>query len=253
MKKHILSILLFLLFICQALAADGNPKDPGQTFYRANALYEKGDYANAVEGYKSLLDSGIESGNLYYNIGNAFFKLGKLGYAILNYERARRLIPQDSDLKANLDYARSLAGDEARQKNPIFRIIKLPFRYLSMNNLTLTVCAIYLLTILLLVVSILNRLLAKRIRFLTIFFSGIFVFALAAFAIRYYEEEVLKYGVIVEKEVECKYEPIDKSTTYYSLGEGSKIIILKVRNDWCQIKRLDGKIAWVKRVAVEKI
>jgi tetratricopeptide (TPR) repeat protein len=74
-------------------------------FYQANDFYEKGQFQSAVDSYQKLLESGYESGNLYYNLGNAYFKLGNKGQAILYYEKARRLIPSDADLKANLAYA----------------------------------------------------------------------------------------------------------------------------------------------------
>ena len=84
----------------------------GAFFDEGNQRYQAGDFDGALERYAQILDDGLESGELYYNIGNTYFKLGELGPAILYYERARRLMPSDGDLLANLELARSLTADE---------------------------------------------------------------------------------------------------------------------------------------------
>jgi tetratricopeptide (TPR) repeat protein len=106
-------LILSALWASAAQAADTAPASPQTTFFHANALYKDGQYDAAVQEYEQLLQSGRTSGNLYFNLGNAYFKAGKKGKAIVNYERARRLIPGDPDLRANLEYAQSLTGAEA--------------------------------------------------------------------------------------------------------------------------------------------
>lgn len=239
-----------------AVFAEEKPADPNQLFYKANAFYEARDYTKAIETYLSILDSGIESGNLYYNIGNAFFKLGKTGYAILCYDRAKRLMPRDSDLRSNLEYARTFVeepGYDAPPRNIIIRAIRLPFRALNLSNLTIFVAFLYLVISALLALSMANRILGRKIRFVTWSVAVIFLFSLTAFCLRYYTEAMLKRGIVIQRDIECKYEPIDKSTTYYKLGEGTEVLVLKTRGDWRQIRRSDGKIAWVKKDAVEPI
>ena len=88
------TVLLFAALIgfvaYPTFAQDTKSNDPNQLFYTGNHYYQTQDYIKAVEEYVKLLDTGIENGNLYYNIGNGFLKLGKVGYAILCYEKARR-------------------------------------------------------------------------------------------------------------------------------------------------------------------
>lgn len=81
------------------------PCEPVAYFRQANDYYRKGQYEQALILYKKLDHLGYSSGSLYYNLGNTYFKLGKKGLAILYYEKARRLIPQDDDLKTNLAIA----------------------------------------------------------------------------------------------------------------------------------------------------
>ena len=70
---------------------------------KANQLYENGKYIEATNLYQHLVDQGIQNSALHYNLGNAYFKLGQLGLAILNYKRASLIDPRDSDIRANLN------------------------------------------------------------------------------------------------------------------------------------------------------
>lgn len=255
-KIILFTILIAISFSGFLSAAAEKAETPAQSFYLANADYAKQNYAKAVEGYLKVLDAGIESGNLYYNIGNGFFKLGKIGYAILCYERARRLIPADSDLKSNLNYARSLVEDGLSQiprKRFLARMIERPFESFNLNSIVAIGTVLYTLIIIIVVLNMVSPAFARKSKVFLMTVGVVFFFNLAAFGIRYYEEEILKYGIVMQKGVECKYEPIDQSTTYYRLGEGNIVRVIKTRDDWRQIRSLDGKIAWVKKDQVEEI
>ncbi|MDP2928917.1 MAG: hypothetical protein Q8O01_02485 [Candidatus Omnitrophota bacterium] len=231
-------------------------KDPRSLFYKAGSLYEKREYQKASEEYAKILDIDSESGPLYYNIGNTFFKMGKTGYAILAYKKAERLMPGDSDLKSNLAYAESLTEDSALQALPLNKLawfFKLPFRDYNLNTVAVTLIILYLMLIAMALAVIVNSALKRRLAIL--FYPVLigFLLTLGAFSIRYYDEEILSHGVVIAKEAECKYEPIDKSNNYYTLKEGQKALVLNTRNGWRRIRRLDGKMAWVKSDAVEEI
>ena len=104
--KKIFSLftLVTLVFISGAFAE----KENLAKFYEANFAYKEGEYAKAILVYEEVLQDGLESGSLYYNLGNSYFKDEKLGKAILNYERAKLFMPRDGDLVSNYQYARSL-------------------------------------------------------------------------------------------------------------------------------------------------
>lgn len=91
---------------------------------RGLAAYEKGDYADAVKSFQQVLSEGVDDPIVHYDLGNAYFKSGRLGLAIYHYRRAHALAPRDKDISANLDYARFLAidrveGEEARTDRPV--------------------------------------------------------------------------------------------------------------------------------------
>ena len=101
--KRIITFAAFFL----ALSANIMAEDNNTLFNRANELYKNGQFAQSIEVYNQILASGYESGDLYYNLGNAEFRNGSLGNAILNYERALRLSPNDDDIRNSLEFARS--------------------------------------------------------------------------------------------------------------------------------------------------
>lgn len=257
MKRSILLISAALLIFTGAMGVSAEEKkaDPNQLFYTANHNYELRDYVKAMEGYVAILESGLESGNLYYNIGNGFLKMGRLGQAILCYERAKRLIPHDSDLKANLTYARSLAENTSDRTQGAFILnaINAIFESYSLRAVIFSATFLYLILLLLAGIFTAKPFFARRFRALMVLVIVLFVLNLTALASRYFNERILKHGIVVQDKVECKYEPIEKSTTYYTLREGGDVLILATRNGWRQIRRPDGKIGWVKKEAVDGI
>ena len=104
-----------------------------QLYKQANQLYEKKEYPKAAEVYE-IIASKVRNGNVYYNLGNTYFKLGQRGKAILYYERARQLMPRDKDIRGNLRYAISLNKD--KQFAPFNSILN---NLITINELTVLV------------------------------------------------------------------------------------------------------------------
>ena len=104
-----IGILVFICFLNMAQAKTG-PSFVEQ-FFEANQAYKNHQFQQAIDGYIHLIENGHENGQVYYNLGNAYFRIGDLGRAILSYERARLLIPRDGDLSFNLSHARNQTQD----------------------------------------------------------------------------------------------------------------------------------------------
>jgi len=254
--KTIFGVLMCLFAASACFGEDEKAFDPQKIFYRANTFYAERDYSKALEAYRSILGTGLENGALYYNIGNCYFKTGRLGYAVLYYDKARKLVPQDSDLASNLSYAKGQLGDpniEPPSLNIVSRMIKRPYNGLNLNALSILTLAVYIFVIAISCLLIARPFLWKKLGAFYIIAMIFFSTNLSAFAIRYYDEEMLRRGVVVQKSVEAKYEPIDKSTTYYNLQEGGDVFILATRDGWRQVRRTDGRIAWVPKDAVEEV
>src|SRR5437867_9197539 len=102
-RSPIASLLLLLLFADARVACPAQPL--AGVFSQANADYQKGDFISAEAHYRRLLDAGVESGSIYYDLGNACFKQKKLGEAIYFWEKARQKLPGDRDVRENLELA----------------------------------------------------------------------------------------------------------------------------------------------------
>ncbi|MCA1784850.1 MAG: BatD family protein, partial [Desulfobacteraceae bacterium] len=113
-KKLVKTLAMVILAVCLAgaLPEPGHAADTTPRFIDAVNKYQAGAFAAAAKSFEAIAESGIRNGHLFYNIGNAWFKAGETGHAILWYERANRLIPRDPDLRFNLAYARTLVKDK---------------------------------------------------------------------------------------------------------------------------------------------
>jgi len=248
LSRSIIPFVLFLLFS----SGTGFPFTTPDlsAFYQAKAYYEHADYDEAIKLYNSILETGVESGNLYFNLGNCYFKKGELGMAILNYEKARRLIPWDKDLESNYEYALSLtkAPATASPKNPFAKAINILFERFTIDGLTILLSVLYILFLAGILSGIFFRPFKKYSIGALIFIGLFFIVALVGI-----EEKIAllnKEGIIISEQVDAKFEPIDKATTHFTLYEGAKVKVLESRSDWCKVKRADGKSGWVQRKAV---
>ena len=112
---------LFLLTLC--LMSTAGPvwaQSPEQSFDQANLLYQQNKFGEARDAYEAIVHEGFVSGELYYNLGNAYYKTGDLGKAILNFERALRFMPNDDDLKHNLQLANLMIVDRIEPTPRLF-------------------------------------------------------------------------------------------------------------------------------------
>ncbi len=224
-----------------------------QSFYLANLLYKENKYTQAIEEYNKIITKGFENGYLYYNLANSYFKNGQLNYAILNYERARFFIPNDSDLKSNYEYTRSLLNlnQQEASSNLFLKWIDKLSEGFSIGALTLVLSLLY--TVFFAILTL--RIFIRRIKRI----DGILltvVIALFTLSAIIFNRKIsyLNHGAIVtSNNLGAKFEPFDSATTYFTLSEGAKIKIVDATNNWYKIKRGDDKIGWVKKSEVEMI
>lgn len=245
MKRVLYAVMLFTvtaLFasITGAAVTDGNPE---AAFYKGNTLYEHGDYGAALDEYLSILSMGKESGSLYYNIGNCYFRLGKTGEAILYYERARRLIPRDSDLKANYRFALSQTREPSYSPSMARRIIARSM-LLTINEITVMISAMFILILLLII------LVRQAVGMRRSFWAAIavtLVIALSLSFILYMRiSDIGSEAVVIAEKADAGFEPIESATVHYTLYEGARVNIIEKKGAWVRIKRADGKTGWIK-------
>ena len=251
-RVGLLAGILFagFFFLYQGLSYSGN-NGIKQQFEQANLLYKENRYPEAIAAYETILRQGFESGNLYYNLANSYFKQGVLGLAILHYERAEQFIPQDSDVQANYDYARSLLnlGAQELSRYWFFKWLDKLFSGITINLLTLILAAAQAGFFLALIVKMQSNTPARIYR------AGIVIIlaalALGGVALRRKIGFAQRSAIVVANEIGSKFEPLESSTTHFTLTEGSRVEVIETSGGWYKIKRLDNKTGWVERKGIE--
>lgn len=229
-----------------------------QYFIVGNTHYQNSEYEEALNVYMEVIDRSYESGDLYYNIGNCYYKLQNIGRAILYYERAKRLIPRDEDLKTNLALANLAVIDKItpRKEFLLFRIVRGFTHLLPKPPLIWIVTGFYLSTIGFIILWIVARNhILRRIAFRMGILLGILllVFGLSLLG-RILEEGKRIEGIILVDKVDVMSSPSDEGgMEVFSLHDGTKVRIDQKSGDWIEIVLADGKVGWVKSEVLEII
>jgi tetratricopeptide (TPR) repeat protein len=260
MKKISLILLLtflapfFIVTLCLrgSFAQEATGKTPGAIFYQANIYYQEGKFEAAIKSYEKIIDLGLESGNIYYNLGNSYFKKGELGLAVLNYERARVFMPNDSDLRSNYDYALQRLNLEPQLFGNWFeRTVYALFQAQSIDSLAILLFFIY---IVLTALFILNLFISRLKRFCGFMACVLIIlFILSAFGLNNKINYLNKTAIVVSQEADVKFEPLENATTYFKLSEGSKVEVVEKTEDWYKVRRFDTKLGWVSRGVLRQI
>ena len=228
-------------------------------FYQeGNRLYQEGDFEEALASYLGLVEAGFESGEVYYNIGNAYFKLGDLAQAILYYERARRLLPGDEDVQANLDLAHSLTVDEIEPLSRfwLFAAVTWWIDLLPRTLLIAVVAASYLVGTGVVLLLILKRGAPVAVWGRRIALTSGVVFLLFGLnlAVREFEVGRAQEAIVLQPEVDVKSAPLDDETlTVFTVHEGTKVRIDRLSEEWAEVVLEDGRVGWVPVEVLETI
>ncbi len=252
--RRVISFLGFWLCLLasEQLLADSVQE---QEFRQGSRLYTRGQYDEAVEKWQSILRSGYESGQLYYNLGNAYYKMNDIGRAIQHYEKAQRILRDDEDLQNNLDMARLKTKDKIAKVPQFFlsRVLE-GFLDLFTTNVAgyLTLASVYLLTLaaILNLKQILAPGLGKLLVVVMIVFSSFFALV---FALKSYRQETTQTAVVLADEVNAKNEPQSSASTLFIIHEGLKVTITRNDGSWVEIKLPDGNKGWVELATLGKI
>ena len=231
----------------------GAGDNPNAIFFRAGALYGEERYTTAAAEYERILAGGFESGHVYFNLGNAYFKAGDVGRALLNYERARRLIPRDPDLQANLAYARSLSGADDGQ--PLYARLLFPLaERLSTDEALLAASLVYSALMLLLVAARLLAAVRRSASAATIVAGVVLAVLLSSGAYRLLTLDLPTYAVVVAAgDATVRFEPSATGTVHFQAKPGSVLRLLSERESWAQVARGDGTRGWIELAAVAKL
>jgi len=253
MKTRLIVLLLVTLFVFVKQADCDDLSQARSLFYKGNAYYSEEKFKQATAQYEEVLRLSFDSGPLYYNLGNAYFKSGSLGKAILNYQRAKRLIPRDADLKANLNYAHSLieGGIVSPERKWLSRLFFTLVDSFSLDRITLISTILYLVLISILIFIIV----AKRLRRIFTYLGGLtlilLVICLCIFSVQFHKTIIQKNAVVIVESSFSKFEPFDDATTFFTLNEGESVVIIASKENWIKVRRIDAKQGWIKNSDIE--
>lgn len=249
----IATALLLLGWVQGSYAEQSRPRDPDYIFYKATRYYEAAQYDEAIAEYHLLLKQGLESGPLYYNLGNCYFKKGELGRAILNYERARRITPSDGDLESNYEYAKSFIKGNPPEALRVWysRGIDKLFKGISINGLTILLSMIYTFSMAILIASLYFQV-VKRYSVIVLSILAM-IFTFGAFSLYERISLIGQEAIVITETAEAKFEPFDRAGVHFTLYEGIKVRVLHSKGDWIKIRASDKKAGWIKASSIEVI
>lgn len=265
MKRLVLLIALTAIFQAAALPRteiEGLCRESEQCFDEGNTLAAT-DHEAAMEAWRkaaarlerAVSEGHLANGPLFYNLGNIYFRMGDMGRAILNYRRAERFTPNDTNLQRNLSYARRSCQDSVREQEAA-KVMKTLFFWhydipasIREGLFIVFFCGFWLVAIL--------RLRFKRPWSVWLMAAAaVIALAMAAsLAFQEWSENRHRPGVILAREVVARKgnsESYDKSFKE-PLHAGTEFTLLELRDDWMEIKLADGKSCWIKTEQAELV
>lgn len=251
--KKVLSLIIVIAFIPLIMLADSAKT----LFDRANEYYAKGDYQNTINLCDSLLKNNVESAAIYYNLGNAWFKLDDIPKAIFYYEKAKKIEPNNEDIIYNLQLANTKIADRIEPVPEIFlkkwwKNLVVYFNEQQWTYINITFFVVFFTFVVIFFITKNGRVKKSAFPLLVIFL----IFSLVSGFIGYRSYKIKtthNTGVIFTPTVNVKSAPDDGSSTLFILHQGSKVNIIEESSSWGKIKIANGSEGWVLKADFEKI
>jgi tetratricopeptide (TPR) repeat protein len=242
--------LVLLLLLMPAVAG-------AVTKAEADSAYAQGNYQRAISCYEALLKEGKHA-DVYYNLGNAYYRIEDFTHAILNYERALLLSPADGDVKFNLQMARSKTVDKIVPESEMFFVTW----YHSLVNLNSVDgwARLALITLALAIVLALAYLFSSPLWMRKVGFYGAVLMVVVFLVSNLFAYQQKSYiserrgAIIMSSAVSIKSTPAENGTDLFVLHEGTKVVITdSSMDDWKEIRVADGKRGWIETSKIEMI
>ena len=255
--KFNIFIKVFLIFVLTLPIFSFANNQTKSAFEKANSLYSKGNYKAALAVYKQINEDGYESASLFFNMGNAFYKLGDIASSILYYEKAHKLAPNDDDINFNIKFANQKISDKIEETPEFFLTTWLKWVYLgfSINTLSLlNVLLIFLASVVLIVYLYANNVKLKKTTFFVSI--GLFIIGFVFIIISTKQTDDLeshKQAIIFSNAVSVKNAPNESSATLLILHDGTKVNIIDNQNGWIKIVLANGNQGWLKANDIKEI
>jgi tetratricopeptide (TPR) repeat protein len=243
------NLVFIVLFVTQFVFS--------QSFEQGNALYRKGNFTGAAQQYEGVLKQGKTSFELYFNLGNAYFKQEKVAPAIYNYEKALLLDPRNKEVTENLVFANKLVIDDiaATPKTGLSKVLYNAtgkYHYDTWAWIAISFSGLCLL--LFIGYYLIEATVVKRIFFTGMFVAllGVILSVLAAAFVR--SQQALEHPAIVFAEVApVKTDPSEKAKDVFILHEGTKVNVSETKGSWKKVVLPDDSVGWIDKNAIKEL
>lgn len=248
--KRLFNLILALLFASALFAQDN-------LLQKANELYTKEQFKEAIDGYNQILMANLESPEVYFNLGNAYYKTKQYSKAILNYERAQLLSPDDEDIAFNLQVANQHVVDSIQELPGIFIV-----RWWNslVNSQTTDVWALISIVSFLLFLTLAGLYFFARSgnmrRFAFWTACLLFIFSMFSWSFAAQQKSRLvnhSFAIVMQPTVTVKSSPSEKGTNLFVVHEGLKVKITDKLGDWLEVRLSDGNKGWLMADSIERI
>ncbi|QZK99850.1 tetratricopeptide repeat protein [Flavobacterium psychrophilum] len=244
------NILFIFLLITQTFWAQ-------TAFDKGNNLYQKGNYQEAITIYESVVKSGQQSAELYFNLGNCYYKLNKVAPAIFNFEKALLLNPNDSEIRNNLAFAQKMTIDEVVETPKvgfakIIRDFTSSYHYDTWAWIAIVFSVLFLICFVGYYFS--NTTMLKRIFFTSMLF--ILLFAMVSIFAGFFEKNQSnndRPAIVFADITLVKSEPKSNAQDAFVLHAGTKVFVLESLNNYKKIQLLDLKEGWIEKSAIKEL
>jgi tetratricopeptide (TPR) repeat protein len=251
-KAALVLVACFMLLLFSSnLYAIPDQDLAAKLFARGNTEYQKGDYESAESHYGQVLNSGFESGPLYYNLGNACFKQKRLGDAIYYWEKALQKLPADQETKENLELANLLIIDRVETStDPLpLRILSGMLSFFPLSQETWIALMLFVVANILFSIYLLARNPRLSYRALLGCLGTGLLFVLFAFSLSWkiYDQDFRKSAIVIEQKVDVRSGPGLENIAVFTIHEGIKVRVHGAANDWYQISLPNGWSGWLRQ------
>ena len=242
-----MKLKVFIFFAMMvALAATGFAAEHCNGIESGAVYYNEGEFERAIDEWRTCVDNGTENADLYYNLGNAYFRNGNLGFAIYYYKSALRLDPSNDDILHNLKYAQAMTRDKVEEdgeENPLLAGLFKAHHALSLKSQMWTLLGLFWAIALAAIARRISRSgKTKNILIGTMFaLSSIFCIIAMSAGYKIFVAETEITGVVTAKDADVTSAPNDKSQTLNTLSEGTSFEVISKQGNFVEI-RLGEKV-----------
>jgi len=228
---------------------------PGGEMSEANRLYEAGQFSEAAAAYQTLADAGVVDGLLYYNLGNAYFKAGDLGRAILNYRRAGRLLPRDPDIASNLQLARAQTQDrlEGGESDAAMLLRRSLADWVTLNEAAMGALIPWAILCIMVIVAMRWPASRQRLLYALAVVAVLFVVTLLSVGIHIWDRQANPPAVVTAATTDVRSGPGPDYLLEFTLHAGAEITVLESRGDWARIGLPGDLQGWTPAESIETL